>query len=242
MSTHAMYTAFTPANLQFLASEKNRKGGKIIPISSNGNRTIRIQTPAVTLPFGVTPYMDPKTNETESYSMDISFRGHDTDPRLADFLARMIQLDEVLLTAAVTNSKDWFGKSHNKDLVAEFLRKLVKHDPTGRYAPTMKVKVPSIRGEPTCNFYDEAARPVSIDAFEKGCTVKLIIELSTVWFVNKNFGVTWRLQQAQVVDRPKRMQKFAFTPEEVQTLPSPPPVPTEDTEPPSEPPAETGLA
>jgi hypothetical protein len=42
------------------------------------------------------------------------------------------------------------------------------------------------------------------------CCFQGIIELDRVWFVNKNFGCTWRLVQAMVVSRPGRLDSFAF--------------------------------
>jgi hypothetical protein len=44
----------------------------------------------------------------------------------------------------------------------------------------------------------------------KGCTVKMIVELGSVWFVNKNFGVTWRLVQAAVTGRKDQFDNYAF--------------------------------
>ena len=40
--------------------------------------------------------------------------------------------------------------------------------------------------------------------------MRCIVELDRIWFVNKNFGVTWRVSQAAVATRPQRMDDFAF--------------------------------
>lgn len=214
MSNVCLYSAFDAAALQFGPVDKNKKGGKMVPLhmpSTDGSKKrIMIQTPVVAVPFGVTPYQEATTGEIQSYSIDISFRNLETDPRIADFLARMRQLDDVLLDTAVKNSKEWFGKSMNKDVVREFVRKMVKEHASGQYPPVMKVKVPVVNGEPTSQFYDENRQPVPIDYIIKGSTVKMILELSPMWFVNKNFGVTWKLLQAAVVSRPRRLDNYAF--------------------------------
>lgn len=214
MSSVCLYSAFDASALQFAPLEKNKKGGKIVNVSlpapDGGKRRITIQTPVVAVPFGVTPYQEANTGEIQSYSIDISFRNVETDPRIADFLARMRTLDDVLLDTAVTNSKEWFGKAMTKDVVKEFLRKMVKDPANTQYPPVMKVKVPVINGEPTSQFYDENRQPVGIDYITKGTTVKMILELSPMWFFNKNFGVTWKLLQAAVVSRPRRLDSYAF--------------------------------
>lgn len=209
-----LYSSFDATALRFAPLEKNKKGGKVVnvyaPTEDGSKRRIMIQTPVVAVPFGVTPYQEAATGEIQSYSIDITFRNHETDPRIADFLGRMRGLDDALLDAAVANSKEWFGKQMAKDVVKEFIRKLVR-DPTNKqYPPVMKIKVPIVNGEPASQFYDENRQPVSIDYITKGSTLKMILELGSVWFVNKNFGVTWRLLQAAVVTRPKRLDTYAF--------------------------------
>ena len=214
MSSVCLYSAFDATTLQFSPLEKNKKGGKIVNLfttSGNEKKRIVMQTPTLAVPFGVTPYQEATTGEIQSYSIDVSFRNAETDPRIAEFLARMRQMDDVLLDTAVARSKEWLGKSMSKDLVQEFLRKLVKDPANKQYPPVMKIKVPVVNGEPTAQFYDENRQPVGIDYITKGCTIKMILELSpSVWFVNKNFGVTWRLLQAAVVSRPRRLDGYAF--------------------------------
>lgn len=229
MSSVSLYSTFNATDLQFGPLEKTKKGGKMVGLSAGGKRRIVIQTPVVALPFGVTPYQEATTGEIQSYSMDISFRNLDTDPRIADFLARMRQLDDVMLDTAVAHSKEWFGKAMSKDVVREFIRKLVKESGNGQYPPVMKVKVPTSGGQPTAQFYDEDRKPVGIDYITKGSTVKMILELSPVWFVNKNFGVTWRLVQAAVVSRPRRLDAYAFADDEADA-PSPTPAAADEGE------------
>lgn len=217
MSNICLYSAFDASALCFAPMEKNKKGGKIVNLAVAGQdakRRIVMQTPAVAVPFGVSPYTD-ASGEIQSYSIDIAFRNSDTDPHIADFLGRMRHLDEVLLDTAVANSKDWFGKAMSKDVVKEFLRKLVKDPTNPQYSPIMKIKVPMVNGAPISQFYDEGRRPASIDYVTKGSTVRMILELSSVWFVNKNFGVTWKLLQAGVESRPRQLDGYSFVSDEV---------------------------
>ena len=63
---------------------------------------------------------------------------------------------------------------------------------------------------PTAKFFDEKRQQCGIEYLSKGSTVRCIVELDRIWFVNKNFGVTWRVSQAAVATRPQRMDDFAF--------------------------------
>ena len=218
-----MHTSFDPTEVKFSNLDKTRKGGKIVYVSLGNDRRARVmmQTPNVSLPFGVTPYTEASTGEIQSYSIDLSFRGHDADPKMEEFLAKMRALDEILIKQGVDNSTAYFGKAMSRDLVIEFYRKLVKDPNNPQYAPTMKCKVPVVSGEPTTLFFDENRAPTTIDTISKGCTVRMILELSSVWFVNKNYGATWKVVQCLVTSRPKRMDTFAFVDDG--EVPAPPP-------------------
>lgn len=202
---------FDPKSIVFSDVEKTKKGGKIVYMGTgtSGKDRIVLQTPPMPMPFGVTPYSQESTGEVQSYSIDVSFRTADTDPRVAGFMAKIKELDDVLIDVATKNSAEWFGKKMSRDLVMEFYRKLLKENPN--YAPILKIKVGvDAHGEPSAQFYDENRAPVSIGYLTKGCTVRMICEFSSVWFVNKTFGATFRLVQAAVVTRPRRLQEYAF--------------------------------
>lgn len=146
MANIILANAFDPKTVTFSALEKNKKGGKVIFIGipdANGQRQrITLQTPPLALPFGVSPYTEASTGEVQSYSLDVSYRGADANPKVAEFLAKMRELDDVLLDVAVENSKEWFGKKMSKEILSEFYRKLVKDSATpGQYPPVTKFKV-----------------------------------------------------------------------------------------------------
>lgn len=189
MTQPMLASAFTPVTVQFSSLEKNRKGGKVVflglPGADGQRQKILLQTPTMGLPFGVSPYQDQATGEIQSYSLDASFRGSDTSPAIADFLAKMRQLDDVMLDVAVANAESWFGKKMSKEIVAEFHRRLVKDPANPAYAPVIKFKVQLQNGAPNAMFFDEKRAPADIDYFTKGTTFKGIIELDRVWFVNK---------------------------------------------------------
>lgn len=211
-SSVVLYSAFDPAAVNFGALDRNRNGGKFVPLLGPDGQKKRftIQTPALPLPFGVSAYREKPEGDVQSYSLDVSFRGADADPKIAEFLDKMVQLDARMLEASVANSKDWFGKQKSIDTLEDNYRRLVKEHPEHKYPPVMKVKVQVTNGAPNVSFFDENKNPVGIDYIIKGCSIKLILEMDRVWFVNNTFGVTWRALQGAVVSRPSRMDGYSM--------------------------------
>jgi len=206
-----MHYDFNPALVKFSGVGKNKKGGQIVYVKYGPDeQNLLLQTPAIDVPFGVSPYTDPKTGEV-SYSLDISFRGADKDREIKDFQDRMTAFDNTLIQTGVDRSSDWFGKKMSKEFVGEVYRPLVKpaKDPS-KYAPTMKVKIIMRDGTALGTVFDENRRKADMDYVIKGSRVRLILEVASVWFVSKSFGVTWRLSQCLVVSRPARLEGFAF--------------------------------
>lgn len=201
-----MFNEFEPTAIQFSPLAKTSKGGKIVYLSCPPNDRIKIQTPVMSAPFGVSSFDDNGAG-IPSYSLDASFKGHDTDERIKTFLTKCRQLDEFVLETAVQRSREWFGKQMSRDVVSEFLRKQVREasDPT-KYAPTTRFKI-----TPASEFFDEHRQEVDMKYLCKGMTFRCIVELASVWFINKNFGLTWRLVQLGVVSRPdSALTGYAF--------------------------------
>ena len=209
MDSVVLHSRFNASDIVFQPITKTAKGSKIVYLNFPGGKKIQVQTPVMSAPFGISSFTDAATG-VSSYSLDASFRGADNDPKIAGFLAKMKELDEVVIDAAVKNSADWFGKSMSKDVVANLTRSIVKEPSDPKYASTIKFKIGNGFG-PDSTFYDESHNEVDKDYVTKGSTFRAIIELGSVWQVNRSFGVTWRLVQCAVVSRPDQgIQGFAM--------------------------------
>jgi hypothetical protein len=218
MSSITLSQNFDPKAITFGPVEKNKKGGKVVYIGlgPNGKGRVSIQTPVMVMPFGVTPYQETPGGDIQSYSVDVSFRGD--DPKIKDFQTKIEELDELLITTATANAEAWFGKPMTRELVSEFYRKLLNNR-NPQYPPVLRTKVGvGFNGEVTAQFYDESRNPVSIEYLSKGSTVKMICEVSSIWFVNKTFGATFRLVQAAVVSKPNKLQGYAFQDEDPEAM------------------------
>lgn len=171
-------------------------GGKIANVEYNGARRLTIQTPALSLPFGLSkPFQG---DENAKWSVDLSFRGYETNPAVAAFLQKMRELDAAILEAATANSHEWLGKTMPKDIVVEFYKPLVKEPRDPKYAPTMGAKIPPGQA----HFFDVDKSPAEMSVLTKGCKCKFILEANCVWFMNKSFGLGWKVKQALVTEKP----------------------------------------
>lgn len=217
-STVILYKDFDPNLINFDVASKNKMGGKSVRITYGPNKQpVRIQTPTLYLPFGVSKYTDEKTGES-TLSLDSSFRNIDTDPKIQAFHEMVKRIDELVLKTCVERSTEWLGKPMSADVIREFFRPLVKPPKDPKYSPLFKVKVvplPGSKAMPKMFDARDTSNPIEdIDYIIKGTEAKFIITIPSVWFVNKTFGVSARLFQAVVVSRPVSNDDFAFAQED----------------------------
>ena len=203
---------FDANELTFDSVKKNAMGGNVVYFKYEGHPKVIMQTPVVAAPFGLSTYTDDKTGAVK-YSLDISFRGMEEDPKVQMFHDKMSDFDNFLMNTAVSNSKEWFGKKQSKEVVENFYRPLVKpsKDPS-KYAPTMKFKIMTKRdGTIDVDTFDANRNKVNLqDVLAPGVKLQAIIEAGSVWFVNKTmFGISWKLVQVKVLPSDK-IAGFSF--------------------------------
>ena len=183
-------------------------------LAYNGSNRIVLQTPAMRCPFGVSSFAGDGEGKNDSKSLDMSFANDYQDPSStsAIFLAKLREIDDWMLDVAVANSTQWFGKSITREVLAEFYRPLCSHR-NPEYPPMTRVKVPTYAlksGQPAFTVFSEQREKVELDAISRGSVVRCIVEVSSVWFLNKTFGVSLKLVQAAIVSSPSRMDEYAF--------------------------------
>ena len=211
-----IYTAktFDVSAIHFGPVEKNKMGGKFIPLTNeHGTKTkVTLQFPTMHLPFGLSGYREKPEDEPTSYSADLSFRGLDENQNVKSILDKMNALDKHLIDAAHANSVAWFGKQKSRELLEDTYRKLTKVDASGKYAPMLKAKIVMLGDKPNVQIFDTDKSPIGIEDVPRGSSVKVIAEIASVWQVGAGtlWGVTWRAVQILVVEKPNKLSEFAF--------------------------------
>jgi hypothetical protein len=205
-----LYKQFDTSALTCGELSKNKAGGNQVQLLYNGNKQrIILQTPKMSVPFGVSEYVPENNIGPIKYSLDASFKGIPDDKRLNAFYETVQRIDERMVALAVENSPLWFGKQMSKEVVEELYRPLIKPSKQpDKYAPTMKFK---IRALDTMEAFNANRESFDMSGFQPGSTVKCIVDFAPVWFVNKQFGLTMSVLQMEVVSLPAgKLQGFAF--------------------------------
>jgi hypothetical protein len=212
-----MYTKFRAQGIEPQTAIKNKQGGQSIPLKYNGTTSYMIQTPVLSVPFRISEYT-PDAGPTK-FSLELSFKGHEENHRIKTLMDLIADIDRHLIELAVNNSTAWFGKKMSKEVVEELYRPLIKPSKhPDKYAPTMKTKVRTRRNDESgvdVHAVTTENQPFDIMDISPGTTVKAIIDIAPIWFVNKQFGTTLTLLAAEIHDIPiRKMDMLTFQDED----------------------------
>lgn len=125
----------------------------------------------------------------------------------------MLALENKLVEVATEQSVKWFGKRRSAEAVRDGFKRMVnvsatkvdgEYVPNGKYDPSFRVKVPVYEGSVRAPVEDNMKNPVYVSpetlptVFPKGVVCGLVLSGSVYVLAGGGFGVTWRLQAAQV--------------------------------------------
>lgn len=225
MSTNAIVSASTldSSKVSFGDIRPNKAGGKSVPIKYNG-QNLQIRLPGMYYPMGV------NIKETEngtSYTMSATLKGCDSYAKdrataeagdvgtLYNFL---LDLQEKLVLTATENSVKWFGKARKEEVVRDTMKMFVAPSvekvngewvPTGKYPPSLRMKVPVYDGKVTMDVVNAVGNPIAVsvdniqEVFPKRVDANITV-VPSVYVSGQGFGVTWRITHARV-SPPQRM-------------------------------------
>ena len=194
-------------SLMYSLPKANVMGGQSVyidlPSGDPASKKVIIQTPRCYLPFGLSEFT-PNGGQPK-YSLDLSLSGN--TPAIQKFTEFLADLDEHNIAQGSAQSMVWFKKRLDKEVVGELYRRQLRKHP--KHPPIMKVKVPTKNGEFAGDIFDASNRPISLNSITKGCHVQVIVECIGMYFVAKEFGITWRAIQLKVFP-PERLVGYSF--------------------------------
>ena len=184
----------------------NDNGGKTIYINYRKGM-FRMQTPVMTMPYNMGCY---DKGDYPKYSLDVAFRDLDSDSKVKAFHDNMNKLEQFILESALKNSKDWFSKTHKSlDVLRALFTPLIKKsidketgEPDGKYADTIKFKLPVRDGKPKfkiIDFQDQVIENPDLKSlFTKESKVQVIARCGGIWVIAGKFGCTWTVEEVRV--------------------------------------------
>ena len=192
-------------NLQINAFN-NRK----IVISTKQGTPLRVQFPRMYMPFGVSGFT-PEVGQTK-YNIDFAIKGYDEeDSYMKNFYDSVRKLEDQIIDSVVEQSEVIFGAPMTKEQLLPMFNSNVKEAP-GR-EPKFRVKVDTTMDDHIKpNVFDADKNPLRDNA-TNGLYARnsghAIVELNSVYFLNRKFGCTWKLHQL-IVYEPQNLKGFQF--------------------------------
>ena len=207
----------------------NAKGGKTVPVKYNG-QSLQIRFPRMNYPMGVNIK---ETDNGMSYTLSATMKGCDPFAKdaavvlpvtanstqqeiesagVANLYNFLLGLQEKLVKTATENSAKWFGKARKEDVIRDTMKAVLSPSvekvdgvwtPTGKYPPSLRMKVPVYDGKVTMDVTDSEGNPVPLDpetlasVFPKRVDASIVVSPS-VYVTGQGFGVTWRIGYARV--------------------------------------------
>jgi hypothetical protein len=266
MASNVSVTArnFTPSKISFVPGLA--KNNRVPPINmkygddEKNKSFFQILLPQA--PVRLLTRTDDKTGET-SYTLSYTLVGCDPYGRdrgdesteMGKLYNSLMDLEEMVVRAAVENSAKWFGKKRSEEGIRESFKKIVRVSsdrvdgesvPNGKYPPSWWIKIPVYDGKVSIDkegIVDNRGNPVYVTpdtlqaVFPNNGQAKLAVTGNVYVMAGGGFGVTWKLRAAQVFpsSRVRAADLFAVEDDAPQEAPAPAPVeeeaPTEEAAP-----------
>lgn len=192
-------------NLQINAYNNRR-----IVLSTKQGTPMRVQFPRMYMPFGVSGFV-PEIGPTK-YNIDFAVKGYDEeDSYMKKFYDSLRALEDKVVDAVVEQSQAIFGKPMTKEELLPMFNSNVKEAPDRE--PKFRVKVDTTVDEMIKAAVFDADRNPIRDEVKSGLYARnsghAMVELNSVYFLNRKFGLTWKLNQL-VVYEPQNLKGFQF--------------------------------
>lgn len=216
-------------NFKYSEPKTLPSGSRVIYVTHNSQK-LSIQTPIMRLPYGLgegfsaTQDKDKPVDNKKppSYEMNVSFSGHDDNPKMKGMLDLMNDIQNKIKEDAFKNRIAWLEDDLDgiEAVVNKLFTPILKYDKDkvtkkviGKYPPTMKLKVPYDTKTGSFQFVcqDMDGNPMDFKMIMKnlkGGRGKFIIQLHGIWFAGGKFGLTWKIVNAKLEGNAFKIPKF----------------------------------
>jgi hypothetical protein len=215
-----------PTRVGFSQPKVLDNGAKLVYVNYSNSKFV-VQTPWMSLPWDMSAFTDDKYPK---YSITLSFNGMEEDNDLRDFHDRLLDVEQKIIDGGVENSVAWFKKKNqSREVMESIFTPIVRvstdretGEPDGKYAPSMRIKVPFRDGNWECKLYDTEGTQLRVndpeggivmdDVLVKGARIRCIIQCVGLWIANTGYMCQWKLSRAEI-DIPSRDGNHSFLPD-----------------------------
>ena len=192
-------------NLEILSYD-----GRKICLSNKDGKNVRIQTPRMYMPFGISGFQ-PQVGATK-WNLDFSMKGYDEEGNyVKNFYETLQEVEKRVIEAVSLQSVDIFGKHMSVDELSPMFNSNIKHSPDRE--PKFRIRVDTTAdGDIKAGIFDSEKKSINSKVENKLYSRNsgvAITEMNSVYFLNRKFGVTWKLHQL-VVHEPQQHKGFQF--------------------------------
>ena len=184
--------------------------GRKISLCTTEDGLMKFQIPRMYMPFGISGFT-PEVGATK-YNIDFAMKGWDEEENyVRKFYETLREIENKVIESVSEQSEQIFGKKMGVSELKSMFNSNIKESPDRE--PKFRVKVDStIDDKVKLNVYDEEKKPL-YDNIENGLYSRnsgtAIVEMNSVYFLNKKFGISWKLNSL-VVYEPQRLKGFQF--------------------------------
>jgi len=184
--------------------------GRKISLCTVEGKPARIQMPRMYMPFGMSGFT-PAVGNTK-WNVDFSMKGYDEDGNyVKSFYETMLKIETHIIENVAKQSIEIFGKEMTVDELRPIFNSNLKYS-EGR-EPKFRVKV-DVSGAGVIktgvfNSEKQHMKDEIVDKLYARNSGVGIAEMCSVYFLNRRFGVTWKLHQL-VVHEPQQLKGFQF--------------------------------
>jgi len=187
---------------------------KKITFSTKEGRPVRFQIPRMYMPFGLSGFT-PEIGPTK-YNIDFSMKGYDEEGNyVKSFYDSIRKIEDAIILEVVTQSVNIFGQAKTYAEIKDMFNSNIKESPDRE--PKFRVKVDtSFEGHIKPFVVDSEkndVRKIAENGLYARNTAIALVELNSVYFLNKKFGITWKLYQLMTFE-PQRLKGFQFISDE----------------------------
>jgi len=188
----------------------NEFNSRKIVITTKQGTPLRIQFPRMYMPFGVSGFV-PEVGPTK-YNIDFAIKGYDEEGSYMNlFYTSLKKLEDKIIDAVSEQSEAIFDTKMTREELLPMFNSNLKE--IADREPKFRVKVDTDMDDNIKASVYDADKNLIHDTITNGLYARnsghAIVELNSVYFLNKKFGCTWKLYQL-VVYEPQNLKGFQF--------------------------------